>query len=74
MRFLMLVCRDEAIELTPEERASMGSHVAEWVSEMEMRRVRLLGEVLAPGSPNILRREMTWPVSHLSRDTGHAGS
>lgn len=48
MRFLMLVCRDETIEFTPEDRKNIGPQVQAWVSEMEERGIRLQGEVLAP--------------------------
>lgn len=48
MRFLMLVCRDESIEFTPEQRAAIGPAVEAWVADMEDRGVRLQGEVLAP--------------------------
>jgi hypothetical protein len=48
MRFLMLVCRDPSIELTPEDRQNMGHDVQAWVAEMEQRGVRLQGDVLAP--------------------------
>jgi hypothetical protein len=48
MRFLMLVCRDESIEFTPEDRRNIGPLVQAWVSEMEERGVRLQGDVLAP--------------------------
>jgi len=37
MRYLMLVCRDPAIELTPEDRAAMREGVVAWVDEMEGR-------------------------------------
>jgi hypothetical protein len=48
MRFLMLVCRDASIELSPEERARIGPEVEAWVAEMAARGVRLQGDVLAP--------------------------
>jgi hypothetical protein len=48
MKFLMLVCRDESIEFTPEDRRNIGPQVQAWVSEMEERGVRLQGDVLAP--------------------------
>ncbi len=48
MRFLMLVCRDTSIPFGPEDRATIGNEVQAWVSEMEQRGVRLLGDVLAP--------------------------
>ncbi|HEY5428988.1 MAG TPA: YciI family protein [Solirubrobacteraceae bacterium] len=47
MRFLMLVCRDESIEFSPEDGGDVGSQVQAWVSEMEQRGVRLQGDVLA---------------------------
>jgi hypothetical protein len=48
MKFLMLVCRDESIEFTSQDRQSIGPEVQAWVSEMEERGVRLQGDVLAP--------------------------
>ncbi|HET9104808.1 MAG TPA: YciI family protein [Solirubrobacteraceae bacterium] len=48
MRFLMLVCRDASIPFGPADRATIGDDVRAWVSEMEQRGVRLLGNVLAP--------------------------
>jgi hypothetical protein len=48
MKVLMLVCRDEKIEFTPEDRRNIGPEVQAWVSEMEQRGVRLQGDVLAP--------------------------
>jgi hypothetical protein len=47
MRFLMLVCRDESIAFSPEDRGTIGLRVQGWVSEMQQRGVRLQGEVLA---------------------------
>jgi hypothetical protein len=48
MRFLMLVCRDEAIAFTADDRQKIGPEVQAWVAEMEERGVRLQGDVLAP--------------------------
>jgi hypothetical protein len=48
MRYLMFVCRDERIRFGEEQRARIGPEVGAWVQEMEARRVRLQGEVLAP--------------------------
>ncbi len=47
MRFLMLVCRDESIPFSPEDRGTIGPQVQAWVAEMEQRGVRLHGDVLA---------------------------
>ena len=43
MRFLLLVCGDEAVEVTPEE-----ADATAWVTEMDGRGVRLLGDRLRP--------------------------
>lgn len=45
----MLVCRDESIEFTSEDRQNIGPAVGAWVSEMEKRGVRLQGDVLRAG-------------------------
>jgi hypothetical protein len=44
----MLVCRDESIEFSLQDRGTIGSRVQAWVAEMEQRDVRLLGDVLVP--------------------------
>lgn len=69
MRFLMLVCRDESIEFTPEQRAAIGPEVEAWVTEMERRGVRLQGEVLAPveDAATIRVRDGEVAVSHGPR-------
>jgi hypothetical protein len=43
MKYLMLVCRDPAIELTPQQRAAMRDSVIAWVDEMEGRGILLPG-------------------------------
>ena len=53
MRLLMLVCRDETIEFTPEDRQRIGPEVQAWVTEMEERGVRLQGDVLAPATTTV---------------------
>jgi hypothetical protein len=47
MRYLMLVCVGEAVELPAEERATIGPEVEAWVSEMDGRGVRVQGQELA---------------------------
>jgi hypothetical protein len=47
---MMLVCRDEAIELSPEEAARIGPATEAWVEEMDGRGVRLEGHELRPVS------------------------
>ena len=43
MKYLMLICRDPAIKLTPQERAAMRDSVVAWVDEMEGRGILLPG-------------------------------
>jgi hypothetical protein len=51
MKYLMLICRDPAIKLTPEERAAMPGWVDACVDEMEGRGILLPGgHELRPGS------------------------
>jgi hypothetical protein len=45
----MLVCRDEAIELPAEQRATIGPEIGAWIGEMDGRGVRLQGQELARG-------------------------
>ena len=47
MRYMMLVCVDEAIELPAEEAARIGPEAQAWVSDMEERGVRVQGQELA---------------------------
>ena len=37
MKYMMLVCADESVELSPEEGARMGPATEAWVEEMERR-------------------------------------
>lgn len=48
MKYMMLVCVDEAIELSAEESARVSPEAQAWVKEMEGRGVRLQGQELAP--------------------------
>lgn len=43
MKYLLLICRDPAIELNQEDRAAMPGWVTAWVDEMEGRGVLLPG-------------------------------
>jgi hypothetical protein len=69
MRFLMLVCRDESIKFSPEQRSNIGAEVQAWVAEMEERGVRLLGDVLAPvdATANVFVRAEEVIVEHGPR-------
>ena len=48
MKYLLLVCAAESIELRPEERVQMGPATDSWVAEMDGRGVRLEGDALRP--------------------------
>ena len=50
MKYMMLVCADEATELSPEEGAQMGPLTEAWVEEMDRRGIRLEGDRLRPVS------------------------
>jgi hypothetical protein len=50
VKYMMLVCRDEAIHLSPEEIAEIGPATDAWVAEMDGRGVRLQGDQLRPVS------------------------
>jgi hypothetical protein len=46
VKYMMLVCRDESVELSPEERAQIGPATGAWVEEMDRRGIRLEGSAL----------------------------
>ena len=48
MRYMMLVCVAEGVELSPEDGAQVGPATDAWVKEMDGRGVRVEGEQLAP--------------------------
>ena len=50
MKYMLLICRDPAIELSPQDRASMPGWVSSWVEEMDGRGVRLQGDLFQPAA------------------------
>ncbi|MBV9379705.1 MAG: hypothetical protein JOY82_08430 [Streptosporangiaceae bacterium] len=46
MRYMLLVCADESVQLSPEEQAAIGPDTEAWVAEMDRRGVRLQGNQL----------------------------
>jgi hypothetical protein len=48
VKYMMLVCRDESVELSEQERAQIGPATEAWVTEMDGRGVRLEGHQLRP--------------------------
>ena len=47
MKYVMFVCADEGVVLSPEDEATIGPGTQAWVDEMEQRGVRLLGQRLS---------------------------
>jgi hypothetical protein len=50
VKYMMLVCVDESVELSPEEGAQVGPATEAWVEEMDGRGIRLEGSPLRPVS------------------------
>jgi hypothetical protein len=50
VKYLLLICANESVELAPAERADMGTATESWVAEMDSRGVRLQGDRLRPVS------------------------
>ena len=50
MRYLLFICMDEDVKLSPEEEAAMERDTEAWIAEMDGRGVRLQGHGLRPVS------------------------
>ena len=50
MKYMLMICVDESIELSPEEGAQVGPATEAWVEEMDGRGVRLQGDRIRPVS------------------------
>ncbi len=50
MKYMLMICGDESVELSPEETSDMVSSTEAWVEEMGGRGVRVLGDRLRPVS------------------------
>jgi hypothetical protein len=50
MKYLMLICTDSSVVVSPQERAEMPAATEAWVKEMDGSGVRVLGERLRPAS------------------------
>lgn len=48
MKYLLLVCATEELDLTPDEEAELGRATDDWVRRMRARGVRLRGHQLHP--------------------------
>jgi hypothetical protein len=47
MKYILLICRDEKVELDPEARARIPAAAEAWAKEMDGRGVRVEGNALA---------------------------
>jgi len=50
MKYMLMICWNDSVELTAEEGAAMGRATESWVAEMDARGVRLQGDRLRPVS------------------------
>jgi hypothetical protein len=50
MKYMLLICADENLELTAEQQAEIGPTMDAWLKDVDGRGVRLLGERLSPVS------------------------
>jgi len=50
MRYLLMVCVDEDVDLSEDESAAMRNDAIAWMEEMDGRGVRLMGNALRPTS------------------------
>ena len=50
MRYMLLVCVTEGVELSPEDGAQVGLATDAWVEEMDGRGIRVAGHELRPVS------------------------
>jgi hypothetical protein len=50
MKYVAFICEDESAELSPAEEADIQASTESWVTEMESRGIRVLGQRLQPVS------------------------
>jgi hypothetical protein len=50
MKYMLLICADQDLELTAEEQAEIGPTMDAWLKDVDGRGVRLLGNQLRPVS------------------------
>lgn len=48
MRYMMLVCVDDSVVLSPQEQAEIPAATEAWVNEMDAKGIRVLGNALRP--------------------------
>ncbi|MDR2985362.1 MAG: YciI family protein [Nocardiopsaceae bacterium] len=50
MKYMMLICADDSVELSQEEKAGIPAATQVWVDEMDRSGIRLMGDQLRPPS------------------------
>jgi hypothetical protein len=48
MRFMLFVCAESDLQLSPEDEAALPSEVEAWATDLANRRIRLMGHVFEP--------------------------
>jgi len=57
MRFMLFVCPEPDLELSPEDQAALPSQVEAWATDLADRGIRLMGHVFEPvGQAKTIRR------------------
>jgi len=57
MRFMLFVCAEPNLQLSPEDRATLPGEVEEWATDLASRGIRLMGHVFEPvGQAKTIRR------------------
>ena len=57
MRFMLFVCAEPDLELSPEDKAALPGEVEEWATDLANRRIRVMGHVFEPvGQAKTIRR------------------
>jgi hypothetical protein len=57
MRFMLFVCAEPDLQLSPEDEASLPGEVEEWATDLANRGMRLMGHVFEPvGQAKTIRR------------------
>ena len=57
MRFMLFVCAEADLQLSPEDEAALPGEVEEWATDLASRGIRLMGHVFEPvGQAKTIRR------------------
>jgi len=48
MRFMLFVCAEPDLQLSPEDKAALPGEVEEWATDLADRGIRLMGHVFEP--------------------------